>query len=217
MNLRIKNTNDLKKHEVKQSSAIDSKVFAPEVPSPPKKPPIPLNVHELSDEILEKINQIDSEDTKAVLVNCERCKNTIVIPVPKKKVLEFNSKEILVTYIHKNIDNEDKHCITFELDSNFHVQLPRVADVIISLDTPSITVKKKKSSEIKFVLIHCKRCNSVIHVPVPTNLIQNSKLPKIPIAFVHENLEGKDQHAIIIFLDKNYGDRDTRLSDLLIF
>ena len=217
MNLRIKNTNDLKKHEVKQSSAIDSKVFAPEVPSPPKKPPIPLNVHELSDEILEKINQIDSEDTKAVLVNCERCKNTIVIPVPKKKVLEFNSKEILVTYIHKNIDNEDKHCITFELDSNFHVQLPRVADVIISLDTPSITVKKKKSSEIKFVLINCKSLNSVIHVPFTTNLIQNSKLPKIPIAFVHENLEGKDQHAIIIFLDKNYGDRDTRLSDLLIF
>jgi hypothetical protein len=217
VDLKIKETKRTKIDNDIDSSVENFEEYAPEVPEPPKKPPIPKNSEDLSEVILEKINVVDSETIKAILMNCERCDCKIVVPVPKKPILESSATKSIVTFVHKNIENEDRHCITFEVDADFNVQLPRVSDVIFASETINLINKKLKIPDIKFVLIHCDRCYRVIHVPIPEKLVQNSTLSRIPITFIHENYEFKDPHAITLFLDKNYGDRDTRLSDLLIF
>lgn len=163
--------------------------------------------------VLEKIKNIDSKDFKAVFVKCERCKRSLLIPVPKKPVLESENREVLITYVHKNFKKKDLHCLLFEVDHDFHIQLPKAADVIFSTHQ---NAKSKKSLVIKDVLISCDRCKETITVPVPEKLIKNSKIPKTPIAYIHNNKYGMDQHCVIPFLDSNFGDRATRLSDILI-
>ena len=47
-------------------------------------------------------------------------------------------------------------------------------------------------------------------------MITESEIPKTPIVFIHKNKFGLDQHGIIGYLDNNFGDRATRLVDILI-
>ena len=217
MDLTIKQIKRTEKDNDIDSPEDNFEDYAPEVPEPPKKPPIPKNSEDLSEEILEKINSVDSETIKAILINCERCNNKIIVPVPKNLVLESKAKKTVITFVHKSMGKKNQHCITFELDFDFNIQLPRVSDVIFATEATISSSKKSKSSDTKFVLIHCDRCYKVIHVPIPEKLIQDSTLTRIPITFIHENHEFKDPHAMTLYLDKNYGDRDTRLSDMLIF
>ena len=163
--------------------------------------------------MLEKIKRIDSKDFKAVFVKCERCNRSLLIPVPKKPVLDSKTSELLITYVHKNYKKKDVHCLLFEVDHDFHIQLPKVADVIFSTHQDA---KNKKALVIKDVFISCDRCKETITVPVPENFIRDSKIPKTPIAYIHNNKYGMDQHCVIPFLDSNFGDRATRLSDILI-
>ena len=163
--------------------------------------------------MLEKIKKIDSKDFKAVFVKCERCNKSLLIPVPKKPVLESKASELLITYVHKNYKKKDVHCLIFEVDHDFHIQLPKSADIIFSTHQD---FKNKKSLVIRDVLISCERCDGTITIPVPEDFIKNSQIPKTPIAYIHNNKYGMDQHCVIPFLDSNFGDRATRLSDILI-
>lgn len=190
----------------------EDEFYAPPVPKPRKKTQIPLDSPELSKKILVKIEKVEkfaSKETKTILVYCERCNEKILIPIQKRLVLESEEKEILITCVHKNTKNRDRHCIIFEIDRSFNVQLPKAADVIISTET-------MKPTSIKKVFIQCLRCDETITIPVPKNMIKKSKMSKIPIAYIHNNKYGMDQHCIIAYLDRNFGDRDTRLSNILI-
>jgi len=167
----------------------------------------------VSESILRKIDLIESEKTKAILVKCERCDRDVLIPVPIKEVQDCKAEEILVAYIHSNNRKKGHHCLIFEIDRKFQVQLPKAADSIISTD---IYEKKFKSLKKRDVFIECKRCGVTITVPVPEKIIENSKIPKTPIVYAHNNKYGFDQHCVIAYLDSNFGDRATRLTDILI-
>ena len=71
---------------------------------------------------------------KVVLVNCERCKAVIPIPVPKKVVIESEIPIVPVSYVHKNLENKDQHCITIHLDHDFDIRRQRLSDVVIASD-----------------------------------------------------------------------------------
>lgn len=107
----------------------------PSIPEPPKgKVKISADSPELSPDVLERIKKIESPDMKVVLVNCERCKAVIPIPVPKKVVLESELPIVPVSYVHKNLKNKDQHCLTIHLDHDFDIRRQRLSDVVLSND-----------------------------------------------------------------------------------
>jgi hypothetical protein len=192
---------------------------APLVPPPRKTPKIPLDSEELSPDLLKKIEKIDMEEVKPVIIRCERCDKNVLIPIPIKPVLESEKREVLINYVHKNNKNNDKHCLVFEIDHDFNILLPKAIDVIIS--TVSSTKKKKgneqmKSKAIRHVIIKCDKCDENIHVPVPKKIIEESRLPKTPVTYVHKSENYVDPHSVVLYLDNNFHDRDTRFPDILI-
>jgi hypothetical protein len=119
---------------------------------------------------------------------------------------------VLINYVHKNNKNNDTHCLVFEVDHDFNIILPKIIDVIISTKKEEV----KKSSAITYVLIKCEKCEENIHVPVPKKIIEDSKLPKTPITYVHKSKSDDDPHSVVLYLDSNFADRDTRFPDILI-
>ncbi len=62
---------------------------------------------------------------------CDRCNDSINVPVPKflvKKSKVYNSP---ISYIHENLKNEDKHCTVLYLDPKFGDRDARVCDLFI--------------------------------------------------------------------------------------
>ena len=77
-------------------------------------------------------------------------------------------------------------------------------------------MKKLKSKDNKVVLVNCERCAGVIPVPIPKKIILKSKLPIVPVSFIHKNPMGKDQHCITVHLDHDFDIRRQRISDVVI-
>ena len=77
---------------------------------------------------------LESPNTKVILVNCERCKAVIPVPVPKKAVLDSELPVVPISYVHKNLQKEDQHCLTIHLDHDFDIRRQRISDVVISSD-----------------------------------------------------------------------------------
>ncbi len=205
--------------EDKEDTSDEEDFYAPPVPPPQKSPKIPLDSEELTEDSVKKIEKIDTEIFNPIVIHCERCNKEVVIPIPIKPVLESKKREMLVTYVHKNNKNNDKHCLVFEIDHDFDILLPKAIDVIISTVTSSTNNKKnieQKSPDIRYVIINCEKCNGNIHVPIPTKIIENSKIPKTPITYIHKEKNNDEPHSVILYLDKDYGDRDTRFADILI-
>ena len=122
---------------------------------------------------------------------------------------------MLINYIHENKKNNDTHCLIFEVDHDFNIILPKTIDVIISTKKEE-SAEAKKSSAITYVLIKCEKCNENIHVPVPKKIIEDSKLSKTPITYVHKSKSDDAPHSVVLYLDRNFADRDTRFPDILI-
>lgn len=105
----------------------------PPIPeAPKKKDQITINSPGLSTDLLEKIKALKSKDNEVVLVNCERCKNVIPIPIPKNLILKSELPIVPISYIHKNLKGRDLHCITLHLDHDFDIRRERISDVVIS-------------------------------------------------------------------------------------
>ncbi|MFX1376486.1 MAG: hypothetical protein ACFFA0_11805 [Promethearchaeota archaeon] len=105
----------------------------PSVPEPPKKKErVSIGSPDLTPDVLDRIKKIEAPNMKVVLVNCERCKAVIPIPIPKKVVIESELPIVPVSYVHKNLENEDQHCITVHLDHDFDIRRQRLSDVVIS-------------------------------------------------------------------------------------
>ena len=126
-----KEVNDQPDYSTKEHKDLD----IPSVPEPPKKKDkISINSPDLTPDVLKRIKKIESPDMKVVLVNCDRCKAIIPIPVPKKVVSESELPIVPVSYVHKNLDKKDQHCITIHLDHDFDIRRQRLSDVVISSD-----------------------------------------------------------------------------------
>jgi len=193
----------------------DEDYYAPIVPPPRITRTIPLDSEGLSQDLLKKLEKIDTENIKPIIIKCDRCNKYVLLPIPIQPVLESEKREVFINYVHENKKNNDKHCLLFEVDHDFNIILPKIIEVIISPKKEEIE-ETKKSSDITYVLINCEICNENIHVPVPNKIIEESQLPKTPITYVHKGKEKDDPHCVILYLDSNFADRDTRFPDVLI-
>ena len=111
------------------------KLDIPVVPEAPKKSTkITLDTHNLSIEVLKRMKKVESPDVKVVLVNCERCKAIIPVPIPKKAILDSELPVVPISYVHKNLQKNDQHCLTIHLDHDFDIRRQRISDVVISSD-----------------------------------------------------------------------------------
>ncbi len=113
----------------------DMELEIPSIPEPPKKEGnLSINSPDLTPDVLARIKKVESPDTRVVLVNCERCKAVIPIPIPKSVVLESELPIVPISFVHKNLKSKDQHCITIHLDHDFDIRRQRLSDVVISLD-----------------------------------------------------------------------------------
>ncbi|MFX0022835.1 MAG: hypothetical protein ACFE9S_10955 [Candidatus Hermodarchaeota archaeon] len=111
------------------------KLDIPIVPeAPKKKEKLTLDTSKVSTDVLERMKKFESPDIKVVLVNCERCNAVIPVPVPKKAVLDSELPVVPISYVHKNLQNKDQHCLTIHLDHDFDIRRQRLSDVVISND-----------------------------------------------------------------------------------
>jgi len=108
----------------------DLEMDIPLVPEAPKK--IMVNSRGLSTDLLIEMKKLESEKVKVVLVNCERCKKIIPVPIPKKFISKSKLPVVPISYIHKNPQNKDQHCITLHVDHDFDIRRQRISDVVFS-------------------------------------------------------------------------------------
>ena len=118
---------------VKYLSEEDVELNIPELPeAPKKKEKITLKSPGISPEIIDGMKKMKSKEIEVVLVNCERCGNIIPIQIPKKVVLNSELPVVPISYVHKNKENKDQHCITIHIDHDFDIRRQRISDVILS-------------------------------------------------------------------------------------
>jgi hypothetical protein len=121
------------KRSHKKNKIEDDDLNVPEIPEPPKKKlKLTHNSPGLSAQILKEIKNLENEINKVVLVNCERCKEVIAIPIPREFIITSKIPVVPVSYVHKNSKGKDLHCITLYLDSDFDIRRQRISDVVIS-------------------------------------------------------------------------------------
>ncbi|MFX1504328.1 MAG: hypothetical protein ACFFDH_25435 [Promethearchaeota archaeon] len=128
----------LKKEQEKKPKYLtdeDLELGIPVVPEAPKqKNKITLDTSNLSSDVLERMKKYESPNIKVVLVNCERCKAIIPVPVPKKAVTNSELPVVPISYVHRNLQKKDQHCLTIHLDHDFDIRRQRISDVVISPD-----------------------------------------------------------------------------------
>ena len=108
----------------------DLEMDIPLIPEAPKK--LTVNSRGLSTDLLIEMKKLESEKVKVVLVNCERCKKIIPVPIPKKFISKSKLPVVPISYIHKNLQNKDQHCITLHVDHDFDIRRQRISDVVFS-------------------------------------------------------------------------------------
>ena len=108
----------------------DLEMDIPLVPEAPKK--LTVNSRGLSTDLLIEMKKLESEKIKVVLVNCERCNKIILVPIPKKFISKSKLPVVPISYIHKNPQNKDQHCITLHIDHDFDIRRQRISDVVFS-------------------------------------------------------------------------------------
>ena len=113
----------------------DRELAIPAIPEPPKqKGKLSINSPDVAPDVLVRIKKVESPEMKVVLVNCDRCKAVIPLPVPKIVVTESDLPIVPISFVHKNLGNKDQHCITIYLDHDFDIRRQRLSDVVISQD-----------------------------------------------------------------------------------
>lgn len=123
------------KEDLKDKSQENMDLNIPAIPEAPKKKDrITPNSPGISTDLLSKIKKLEQKNIKVVLVNCERCKEVIPVPVPKNSIKKSELPVVPISFIHKNSKRKDIHCITLHLDHDFDIRRQRISDVILDLD-----------------------------------------------------------------------------------
>jgi len=111
---------NIDKSNLDLSTVEDVELGIPLVPeSPKKKNKLTINSPGLSTDLLQKLKRLESENVKVVLVNCERCREIIPVPIPKNYVIKSDLPVVPISYVHSNSKLKDQHCITLHLDHDF--------------------------------------------------------------------------------------------------
>ena len=132
---KTKESLKLQDEEIEYKSREEEVLEIPSVPEvPKKKKKLTLSSSDLSSEVLKRIKKIESPNIKVVLVNCDRCKAIISVPVMKNVVLNSELPIVPISYVHKNLANQDLHCITIHVDHDFDIRRQRISEVIIASD-----------------------------------------------------------------------------------
>ena len=130
------NTTSVLKSEEKKKDYLSEEDIDLEIPiipaAPKKKDKLTLDTSNLSNNVLERIKSAKGPNTKVVLVNCERCKAIIPIPIPMNFVLSSELPVVPVSFVHKNLQDKDQHCITIHLDHDFDIRRQRISDIVLS-------------------------------------------------------------------------------------
>ena len=115
------------------STREDVELGIPLIPeSPKRKNKLTINSPGLSVDLLQKMKRLESDNVKVVLVNCERCKEIIPVPIPKKHIIKSDLPVVPISYVHSNSYRKDQHCITLYLDHDFDIRRQRISDVVFS-------------------------------------------------------------------------------------
>lgn len=123
----------LKKGKDNFSTKEDFELDIPSVPESPKmKDKITIRSPGLSTDLVSQMKKLESKKNKVVLVNCERCKEIIAVPIPRVFVLKSELPVVPISYIHKNSQKKDQHCITLHIDHDFDIRRQRISDVVFS-------------------------------------------------------------------------------------
>jgi len=115
------------------STGEDVELGIPLIPeSPKRKNKLTINSPGLSVDLLHKLKRLESDNIKVVLVNCERCKEIIPVPIPKIYIIKSDLPIVPISYVHTNSLRKDQHCITLHLDHDFDIRRQRISDVVFS-------------------------------------------------------------------------------------
>ena len=129
----IEKKKNIDKSNLDFSTVEDVELGIPLVPeSPKKKNKLTVNSPGLSADLLQKLKSLESDKIKVVLVNCERCKEIIPVPIPKDYVIKSDLPIVPISYVHSNFHMKDQHCITLHLDHDFDIRRQRISDVVFS-------------------------------------------------------------------------------------
>jgi len=132
----IKNLKSEKiKEDLKGKSKENVDLNIPSIPEAPKKKDrITLDSPGLTTDLLSKIKKLEQKNIKVVLVNCERCREVIPVPIPKNSIKKSELPVVPISFVHKNPKRKDLHCITLHLDHDFDIRRQRISDVILDLE-----------------------------------------------------------------------------------
>ena len=158
--------------EEKSGKSKDDEIFdAPPVPPPKRKTSVPQDSQELSKTILERIKMVESEGNKAILIDCDRCKKKVVVPISKATILKSNTKYLTIAYIHKYSKKDNPHCLLFELDRETKVQLSKATDAIFSTQKDDKAFQKLVKRD---VYIYCERWGATLTITIPEYMVKES-------------------------------------------
>ncbi len=166
----------------------------------------------------------------------------IICPICEMKLEKMtmnhiNSKEHKEALDKKNIDASDDPALKLinqlkeeQEPKQYKTEDDMILDVPLVPEPPKMEKLELKSTNIpvdigamkraekegkKAILVNCQRCNAVIFVPVPVELVSDSNLPVVPITYVHYDPNGNDKHGITLFLDHDFDIRRQRISDIV--
>lgn len=98
------------------------------IPPAPKKKPVKL---EIDKDDLERLSKRETAETKYILIECQFCgSKPIMMPVPKRTVLESQDPVVDISYVH----GEPEHVIVAQLDHDFQVRRRRASWVVFEKD-----------------------------------------------------------------------------------
>ncbi|MFX0012282.1 MAG: hypothetical protein ACFE9R_18360 [Candidatus Hermodarchaeota archaeon] len=127
--------------------------------------------------------------------------------------------------VNQKSRNENSSEKTDEKSEDFDLSIPTIPEAPkknkITVDSPGLStdlVKKMKeleSKDNKVVLVNCERCKEIIPIAIPIKLVKTSKLPVVPISYVHKNSHKKDQHCLTLHIDHDFDIRRQRISDVI--
>lgn len=133
-----RNTTPLSKLEDNENDYLSEEDIDLEIPmipaAPKKKEKLTLDRVDSSNNVLERIKSATTPNAKVVLVNCERCNAIIPIPIPMNFVSSSELPIVPVSFVHKNLQAKDQHCITIHLDHDFDIRRQRISDIVLSAD-----------------------------------------------------------------------------------
>lgn len=123
----------------------------------------------------------------------------------------------------KSVEKGDQKYLSEE---DLELDIPKIPEASkekkISVNSKALSIdllkdiENYKDSETKVVLVNCRRCNDVIAVPILRKVVSNSKLPVVPISYIHKNKKNEDKHCITLYLDHDFDIRRERISDIII-